>query len=290
MKVVIIGGRGFIGRNLSEYLTSQGHDVLVSSRHLSDRSIVWDGHDAGDLATHLAGIDAVVNLAGESIADKPWSRERKHVLYTSRVDTTKSVVKAANMAGVSVLVNASAVGIYGSTGDNIVDETQPAGVGYLADLCAAWERATNGFAGRCVHMRIGVVIGSGGGILARLRPVFRTGIGGPLGSGKHWMPWIHIDDLTRCVEWCLTKPIVGPVNAVAPQAVTNLDFSRRLAHLLHRPCFLSVPVLALQLVFGKAFVAEVLISSQKIRPKVLETSGFTWTRSEIHAALMEALA
>lgn len=289
MKVVIIGGRGFIGKNLSEYLSSQGHDVLVSSRQPSDGSFVWDGHDAVELATHLAGKDAVVNLAGESIADKPWSHARKHVLYTSRVETTASVVKAANMAGVPVLVNASAVGIYGPTGDSIVDETQPAGVGYLAELCAAWERATEGFAGRCVHMRIGVVIGRGG-ILARLNPVFRLGVGGPLGSGKQWMPWIHIDDLARCVEWCLTKPMEGPVNAVAPQAVTNLDFSRKLAHMLRRPCLLSVPVFALQLVFGKAFVAEVLISSQRIRPKTLEMSGFTWTRSEIDTALSEALA
>ncbi|MHB1460327.1 MAG: TIGR01777 family oxidoreductase [Armatimonadota bacterium] len=290
MKVVIIGGRGFLGRKVSEYLTSQGHDVLVSSRKPSETSFVWDGQNAVELAPHLAGVDAVVNLAGESIADKLWSESRKQLLYSSRVDTTAAVVKAANTAGVAVLVNASAVGIYGDTGDRIVDETQPAGVGYLADLCASWEKATDAFQGRCVNMRIGVVFGSGGGILARLVPLFRMGIGGPMGSGKHWMPWIHADDMARCVEWCLEKPIKGPVNAVAPQAVTNLIFSKRLAHWLRRPCVFSVPVFALRLVLGKAFVAEVLVSSQRIRPMVLESSGFLWKRGEIDNALSEALA
>ncbi len=289
MKVVIIGGRGFLGRKVSGYLSSKGHEVLVSSRKPSSTSLVWDGHDDSQLAAHLVGIDAVVNLAGESIADKPWSESRKQLLYSSRVDTTAAVVRAANIAGVPVLVNASAVGIYGDTGDAVVDETQIAGSGYLAGLCASWERATDGFTGRCVNMRIGVVVGSGGGILARLVPIFRLGLGGPLGNGRHWMPWIHAEDLARCVEWCLEKPIEGPVNAVAPQAVTNLEFSRYLARLLRRPCLFAVPVFAMQLVFGKPFVAEVLVSSQKVRPAVLEISGFTWTKGEIGIALREAL-
>lgn len=290
MRVVIIGGRGFLGRCVGNALSAVGHEVIVSSRHVSEGAIIWDGVDSVQLSCQLNGVDAIVNLAGESIAESRWSKERKKVLLSSRVGTTRAVVDAANQAGVKILVNASAVGIYGDTDDAVVDESARIGKGFLADLCQQWESAVERFTGRCVVLRLGVVIGLDGGILNKLVPIFRWGLGGPMGFGSHWMSWIHVDDFARCVVWCLEKPIVGTVNAVAPRPITNLAFSKELAAVLHRPCWLPVPLLVLMPVFGRQFVTEVLTGSQRVMPRVLEQAGFQWEFEEIGAALKASLS
>ena len=285
MRIVVIGGRGYIGRHVAEHLRSVGYEVVVSSRNAGEGDIVWDGCDAGKLAEQLSANDVVINCAGIPIADKLWSRRRKQELIASRVDVTRAIAQAANMSGVKVLISTSAVGYYGNTDDVLVDESGSNGKGFLADLCVEWENAASEFTGRCVVLRLGVVLGYGCGMLAKFTPLFKLGFGGPIGTGRQWLSWIYIDDLARCVEFCIKRNITGVVNAVAPRAVTNSDFARQLASVLRRPCWLPMPVHAMMPILGRSFTNDVLLANQRVMPKALEDAGFKWQTEQLEDAL-----
>ena len=289
MRVVVIGGRGYIGRHVVAHLQSVGYEAAVSSRKADEGDILWDGCHAEELAKQLSDKDIIINLAGASIADKLWSKKRKQELYTSRVDVTRAVVQAANMSGVKALISTSAVGYYGNTDDVLVDESGSNGKGFLAGLCVEWENAVKEFNGRCVVLRLGVVLGYGCGMLAKLTPLFKLGLGGPVGTGRHWLSWIYIGDLVRCVEMCITGKLTGAVNVVAPRPVTNGDFSKQLASILRRACWLPMPVHVMMPILGRQFTQEVLLANQRVMPKALEEAGFTWQTAELEDALKASL-
>ena len=289
MRIVVIGGRGYIGRHVVEYLRSVGYEVVVSSRKTGEGDICWDGSSVDELAQQLSDKDVVINLAGLPIADKLWSRQRKQELISSRVDVTRAVAQAANMSGVKVLISTSAVGYYGNTDDVLVDESGSNGKGFLAGLCADWETAAKEFNGRCVILRLGVVLGYSCGMLAKLTPLFKLGFGGPVGTGRQWLSWIFIDDLARCMEMCINSKLTGVVNAVAPKPVTNGEFSKQLASVLRRACWLPMPVHVMMPILGRQFTQEVLLANQRVMPKALEEAGFKWQTSELEDALKASL-
>jgi uncharacterized protein (TIGR01777 family) len=229
----------------------------------------------------------VVHLAGEPLAQR-WTAEAKRTIRESRVEGTRALV--GSLARLSprpaMLVSASAVGIYGSRGDQLLTEDSAPGSGFLADVCAEWERTAgvaNALGIRVVIVRTGVVLGHGGA-LARMLPVFKLGLGGRLGSGRQWMSWIHIDDLTALIEFVLSGArLRGPVNATAPNPVTNAEFTRTLASALHRPAFAVVPAFALKMLFGE--MASVLLDSQRVLPKAAQAAGFQFRYPDLGPAL-----
>ena len=262
MKVLVAGGSGFIGRYLCWRLGELGHEVVVLTRRLAadrtaaPRQVPWDGKTVTpEWLGAAADCPAWINLCGAGVADARWSRARKKVLQESRLDPTRALVAALGQAGAKpkVLINASAVGYYGSTGDQAADESFSYGNGFLAQLCAAWEREALQAAAlgvRTVCLRLGVVLGADGGVLARLVPLFRLGLGGPLGGGRQWLSWISREDLAGLVVHLLTAEVSGSVNAAAPRPVTNREFCRTLGRVLGRPAWLRVPGLALRLALG----------------------------------------
>jgi len=237
----------------------------------------------------LAGVDAVVNLCGVGVGDRRWSGAFKQSLRDSRIDPTEVIAAAVAEAGIPVLVNASAVGYYGDTGDRIVDESAPAGDGFLAGLCADWEAAARPAeqAGtRVVLARTGLVLAPGGGLLNRLRPLFALGLGGRLAGGHQFMPWITLADEVRALEFALNTPtLAGPVNFTGPNPVSNAEFTSNLGRVLRRPAPWTVPGFALRTLFGE-FADEGLLSGQRAVPAALERAGFEFR----HKTISEALA
>jgi uncharacterized protein (TIGR01777 family) len=280
MNIAITGASGFIGRNLSAKLTAQGH----STRAISLRSKIPHGA--------LAGCDAVVNLAGEPVAQR-WTAPVKQRIRDSRVEGTRAVVAAiaALDRKPSVLVSASAIGYYGERGDEILTEDSPPSKDFLGGLSVAWEREAREaekLGVRVVCPRIGVVLGRAGGAVQKMLPAFRLGAGGRIGSGKQWMSWIHIDDLVNLIVFALSgsssnPALEGPVNAVAPNPVTNADFTRELAKTLHRPAIFPVPGFALKLLFGE--MSSMLLGGQRAIPQAALAAGFRFRYSELGSAL-----
>jgi uncharacterized protein (TIGR01777 family) len=302
MTIAITGATGFVGRRLVAQLLAAGHRVvaLTRSRRSAERVlpvrcgvVEWDPERGALAAEALAGADAVVNLAGAGVADARWSAERKSLIRRSRVDTTRALVRAIGELSTAnrprVLVSASAVGFYGERGDELLDERASEGAGFLAEVCAAWEReafAADALGVRTVVVRIGVVLGRGGGALARVVPPFRLGLGGRIGSGRQWMSWVHLDDLVSLVGFALERDGVrGVLNGVAPTAVTNADFTAALARALGRPAVVPVPSLALRIALGE--MANVLLEGQRVRPAATEATGFRFAHPEIEAALAD---
>jgi uncharacterized protein (TIGR01777 family) len=256
----------------------------------------WDPA-AGTLdPADLAGVDGVVHLAGAGIGDRRWSPARRREIVTSRVRSTEVLARAlAAMASPpTVLVNASAVGIYGDRGDEQLTEASALGTGFLAELCRAWEAATEpaSAAGvRVVRLRSGVVLAAHGGALARQLPLFRLGVGGRLGSGRQWMSWITLRDESAAILRALDDAALeGPVNAAAPVPVTNRDFTRALGSALHRPVVAAVPRAALTIALGAGVAKEVVLASQRVLPAKLEEIGFSFRDPEIDGALGWVLA
>jgi uncharacterized protein len=295
MRIVIAGGSGFLGRALRQQLSQDGHHVAVLTRRprpgqADELPWVPDG-TAGPWAASLAGVDVVVNLAGEGIADRRWTAARKRVLLDSRVNPAKSLVAAMRTlpAPPRVFVSASAVGYYGPTGDDPITEDAPAGHDFLSGMAAAWEAAAAPAAAhaRVVLLRTGLVMGREG-VLAKMLPAFKLGVGGRLGSGRQWMPWIHVDDWAALAAQLIADDRAsGPFNISAPEPVTNADFTRALGRALHRPTVFAVPAFALSLALGELSTA--LLTGQRAVPAKAQWLGFTFRYSQIEAGLAAAL-
>jgi uncharacterized protein (TIGR01777 family) len=296
MRIVLAGASGFLGSHLRRRLARDGHDVvqLVRRPAAHDGQRQWwpDRHEL-DPAT-VDGAGAVVNLAGLGVEDKRWDDQVRVELVSSRVDPTTTL--AAAIAGLpasarpGVLLNASAVGYYGDTGDRETDEESPAGAGFFPELCQRWESATEpaSRAGvRVVRLRTGLVLDARGGLLKPMLLAFRLFAGGNLSSGRQWMPWISIRDWTAAVTFLLESTVDGPVNVVGPDPVRNADFTRALARAVHRPALIPVPRFALRIVLGE-FANEAL-ASQRVLPAVLNRAGFSFADPDLDAALRSAL-
>lgn len=291
-RIALAGGSGFVGAELRRQWAKAGIEVvrLVRRRAEAADEAEWDPQ-AGRLdGAPLAGCDALVNLAGENIAAGRWTAERRKRICESRVGTT-GLFASAIAHGTwkpRVWINASATGFYGDTGEREVDETSPQGAGFLASVCREWEAATRPAekAGvRVVHLRLGVVLDPAGGALAKLLPVFRAGLGGPLGDGRSWMSWIALDELCAVVDAALGDGrLAGPVNAVSPEPVRNVEFASALGRVLRRPTLLRTPAWAVRLLFG-AMGRETLLASQRVVPRVLLQSGYAFRRGGLPAAL-----
>lgn len=297
--VVITGGKGFVGRALSRHLADRGHRVTVLTRGAPDVKIaprnleVVRWNPALPDPALFTGTDAVVNLAGESIALGRWSAEAKQRILSSRVDTTRALVNALQAADPRprVLVSASAVGYYGDRGNEDLNEESGPGDDFLARVCVAWEaeaRAAGGFGVRVVLARFGMVLGPGGGLLSRMITPFRLGLGGPLGSGRQWMSWVHLEDAAAAIMLALKADrLHGPINVTAPHPVRNLEFARIMGRILGRPSFLPVPAAALRLVLGE--MADLLLTGQRVFPARLKALGFQHRFSNLADALKDAL-
>ncbi len=295
-RMAITGAAGLVGSALGAFLSTGGHRVqrLVRREAVSDREISWDPASGRvDLAA-LEGVDAVVHLAGRSIAEGRWSPAVKAVIRESRVEGTRLV--ATSLASLKrpprVLVCASAIGFYGDTGESEVSENAPRGSGFLPEVCEAWEAAADPArsAGiRVVHLRIGVVLSARGGALARMLTPFRLGLGGVVGRGSQGMSWIAMEDLLGVIQYALfTESLSGPVNAVAPAPVTNREFTRTLARLLHRPALLPLPAAAVRLLFGE-MGRTLLLESARVLPRRLAESGFSHLHPTLEGALRAEL-
>ncbi len=279
MKVVITGGSGFIGRAIAERLRTSGHTVTAVSLRTPPGPEVF------------SGCDAVVHLAGEPVAQR-WTAAAKERIMHSRVQGTRTLVAALRQQPPAVLISASAIGYYGSRGDEILTEDSPPGSDFLGQVAVAWEqeaRAAEEFGVRVVTPRIGVVLGRGGGALPKMVLPFRFGVGGRLGNGRQWTSWIHLDDLVALVEFSIAATAVrGAVNAVAPNPVTNADFTRELAAALHRPAIFPVPAVALKLLLGE--MSQVVLASQRVIPQAALQAGFQFRFMEVGAALRQIFA
>jgi uncharacterized protein len=275
MKIAIAGGTGFLGRPLSRALAADGHEVVVLPRASTDG---------------INGADAVVNLAGESIAGRRWSASHKKRILDSRLTTTRDIVNTIRRASrpPHLLINGSAVGYYGPLGDEIATEETPAGHDFLAEVCVRWEsEAMRGASDRTrvVCVRTGLVLERDGGALAQMLPPFRLFAGGPVGSGRQYWSWIHRDDWVALVQWAIaTRVVSGAINATAPSPVTNAAFASALGRAMHRPAFMPAPAFALRLMLGEMADA-LLLSGQRVVPAKAQRLGFTFNHGELDEAL-----
>lgn len=299
MRVLIAGGTGFLGSALTRRLLSHGHQVSLLSRRPSTPTAAppvfhWDPERGEFDGNALTGTDAVVNLAGESLAGRRWTEARKRALVESRVGATRFLVQrmAERSARPSALVSASAVGIYGNRGEEVLTEESPPGAGFLADVCRAWEEAAlpaRDLGLRVVAARFGIVLDSRGGALASLLPLFRAGLGGALGNGRQWMSWVSLPDLAAVLEMALERADASGVwNVVSPTPVRNRDFARTLGRMLKRPAILPAPAFALRLVLGE-MADEALLSSACVAPKRLTSLGYRFAFEDLDRALGNAL-
>lgn len=303
MHVVIAGGTGFIGRRISSRLLETGHTVAILSRRTPGadvlslancRAIAWDGRSPGLWAAEIDRADAVVNLAGENIGGGWWTSARKKRLMDSRIEATRAIVEAIAMAArkPSVLVNASAVGYYGDVPEGDCTEDCPPGDDFLSQICIAWEQEAmraERYGVRVVLPRTGVVLDPAGGALQKLLLPFRLFIGGPLGSGRQWFPWVHIEDEVRAIIHAITTPsLSGPFNIAAPEHIRMQEFARMLGDTMRRPSWISGPAFVLRIVLGE-MAGPLLLSGQKAVSEKLLRSGFTFSFPTVREALQHLL-
>lgn len=294
MKIAMTGASGLIGSALVPHLRAQGHEVIRFVRRPANSAdeVTWDpAAGSVDLAA-LEGTDAVVNLSGAGVGDKRWTDAYKREILESRVSCTQTIATAIAKLDrrPSVLVSASAIGYYGETGDKPVNESTPAGTGFLCDVVAAWEAAADPAraAGiRVVHPRTGLVVAKEGGAWARLFPLFRLGLGGKLGNGRQYWSWISMHDEIAALTTLITSDISGPVNLTGPNPATNAEVTAAMGRVLGRPTLLPAPAFALKAVLGE-FSVEVL-GSARVMPAVLERHGFPFTDTTIESAIKSAL-
>lgn len=295
MNLLITGGTGFIGRALCARLLADGHRLTVLSRRPRRVPALCGAAVAGvasfDELPRDRHFDAVINLAGEGIADRPWSAARKRLLRDSRIGVTTALCDwiAAAESKPALLISGSAVGYYGSRGDQLLGEETSVGADFAAHLCRDWEAEAarvEVLGVRLCLLRTGLVLGRDGGMLARLKLPFSLGLGGRLGDGQQWMPWVHRDDLIGLVVYLLTHPTLqGPFNGSAPAPVTNADFTAALAQALHRPALLPMPAFALRLLLGE--MAELLLGGQRALPLRAQEAGFVFRYPTLPTALAD---
>ena len=289
MRVVVTGASGTIGGALAGALRDRGDTVIGISRSPAGAGgdIEWRSWD--DLPAAVAGADAVVHLAGAGVADKRWSAARKRELRDSRIDTARRIVAvigaAAEKPGRASSAG-SAVGVYGSRGDELLSEASAPGDDFLARLCVDWEAAAQGAGVRTVTLRTGVVLAREGGALAKLLPPFKLGAGGPIGRGRQYMPWIHRDDIVGLILHAIDTPTLeGPLNGVAPEPVRNAAFGKALGAALRRPALMPTPPIALRLLLGER--AGVLTASQRVSAARAQASGYAFRHPAIDGALRD---
>jgi hypothetical protein len=290
MNFLVTGASGFLGRPLLTAIEAAGHDWTALSRNAGgrDRHFSWPDTAGPPPMEALSGRDVIVHLAGEPVAQR-WSSEVKRRIRSSRIDSTASLTEAISRMPCppKTLVCASAIGYYGDRGEETLNEQSRPGAGFLPETCVAWEKEAARaavFGVRVVLLRIGIVLGPGGGALAKMLPPFRLGLGGPLASGRQWMSWIHRDDLVQMILWAAAHPTLkGAVNAVAAEPVRNSDFTKELAAAVRKPAFLPVPALSLKLLYGE--MSTVLLASARVVPEVAQRHGFTWRFASLRDAL-----
>lgn len=293
MRIALTGATGFLGSRVRAALAAQGHELRLVSRRAGAGYHRWPGHDAPFPPEALAGADAVIHFAGENVAQR-WTEAARRRIRDSRVTGTRRLVDAIGAAAPrpAVLVCASATGYYGDRGEEVLDEASAPGQGFLAETCIEWEREAERAEEcgvRVVRLRFGMVLGREGGALAKMLPVFRLCLGGRLGGGQQWMPWIHVEDAVKLILWTLEEQRAsGPLNAVAPAPVRNQDFTRVLEGVLGRPALFAVPAWALRLAMGDA--AEIVLSSQRVMPRAALNGGFRFRYPHVADALKALLS
>ncbi|HDQ41044.1 MAG TPA: TIGR01777 family protein [Desulfonatronum sp.] len=294
MTFFIMGGTGFVGRHLIAWLQKQGHSVMALARkekslaRLPDgcRAVLGDPLRSGDWQQQAREADVLINLVGRSIMTR-WNDASKKQILETRILSTRMAVEALVPERPAVLINANAVGYYPQGRNSVVTEKDPAGEGFLAEVCQIWQDEANKAMAknaRVVIARFGTVLGADGGAMAQMLPVFRKGLGGRLGSGRQWFAWIHILDLCRALEFAArNKNLSGPINCCAPQSVTNAEFTKAMGRTLHRPVILPVPAFLIRLALGD--VAQAVLQGAKIVPKALENAGFAFRFPNLEGAL-----
>ncbi|MDQ0897187.1 uncharacterized protein (TIGR01777 family) [Paenibacillus sp. V4I7] len=292
MKVAVTGGSGFIGKRLISHLQQQGHEVINISRspravieHV--RTVTWDQLKTDSSA--FAGLDAIVNLAGESINQR-WTAAAKERIVGSRLKAAVQVAQLVERMDVKpkVVVNASGMSVYGTSETETFDERSPhRPVDFLSKVVEQWEAAADQIQGtRIVKVRVGLVLDGKEGAFPKMALPYKLGVGGPIGSGKQWLSWIHIDDMVRLIDFCIqNEAILGPVNATAPNPVTNKEFGRALAKAMRRPNLFPLPAFILKIMFGE--LSTLLLEGQKVLPRVLLEHGFTFKYSFVDKALAD---
>jgi uncharacterized protein (TIGR01777 family) len=299
MKVLITGGLGFVGSNLSDYLLDKGHAVIAMGRAATQNRITTDRYQyisadttrPGDWQKALVDVDAVINLVGKSIF-KRWSKSYKEQIYDSRILTTRNVVDALSANQSVVLCNASGAGYYGNRGDDLLKEDEKSGNDFLASVSVDWEaEALKGTAKgiRVALMRFGVILGKGGGALAKMIPAFKSFVGGPIGRGNQWFPWMHLKDLMAAILFVCEHPQVGgPLNFCAPNPVTNRELAKTLGQVLGRPAIMPAPAFMVRAVLGE--FGNVLLDSQRTIPAKLLSHGFEFQYPDIKSAIREVIS
>lgn len=295
-KIAISGASGLVGTDLTSLLASKGHTVVPMTRRKSSgtNTIVWDPSVGVADPSQLEGLDTIIHLAGENIAGGRWNAAIKERIRSSRVDGTRSLVKSLGTVSnrPKTLICASAIGFYGHRGDEVLNESSPAGSGYLADVCQAWEAealAAQSLGMRVVCVRIGVVLSPKGGALAKMLLPFKLGLGGIVGNGKQYWSWIGLNDLVRAIAFCAENPSVsGPVNAVSPEPLTNYAFTKGVGKALGRPTIFPLPAFMARLVLGE-MADELLLSSIRVVPAQLQRYGFQFEQPELVGCLQHEL-
>lgn len=294
MQIAITGASGLIGRALVPALEGDGHEIvrLVRREATTAAEASWDPASGIVDVAALAGVDAVVHLAGETIGQR-WTSSTKRKVLDSRVEGTRAIAEAvAALDPTPVLLCASAIGFYGNRGDEILTEASPRGSGFLADVVEAWERAAQparDAGARVVHLRQGIVLSRQGGALQKLLTPFKLGVGGRIGGGRQWWSWVGLEDTVGAYRLALAGELEGPVNVTAPSPVTNAEFVRALGRALHRPSIVPLPSFAVSLGFGQ-MGREMLLDGQRVLPERLEQAGFDFQHPTIDAAMTAALA
>jgi uncharacterized protein len=300
MKIAIAGATGFVGSRLVEQLQTQGHQVTIltrspqraSNRFPQAQIVGYNPLKSGEWQESISGCDAVINLAGEPIAEKRWTPAQKRLMLESRQIGTQKIVEAIDRATIKpqVLINASAIGYYGTSEISKFDETSPAGTDFLAEVCTAWETAAQAASAntRVVILRLGIVLGENGGALGKMLAPFSAFVGGPIGSGKQWFSWIHRDDVVKLIVAALTDPkMQGIYNATAPNPVTMEDFAQTLGAVMNRPSWLPVPNFALEALLGEG--AIVVLQGQQVIPTQALAQGFDFQYPNLKPALTAIL-
>ena len=293
MHILLTGGTGLIGRHLCRFWLDKGYRLTVWSRRPAQVAQVCGAGVRGIARLDELGeepVDAVVNLAGAPIADRPWTSHRRALLWASRITLTEQLIAwlQGRQQRPAVLISGSAVGWYGDGGERELTElSQPVKEDFASQLCIAWEETAlraEALGMRVVLVRTGLVLAAEGGFLSRLRLPFKLGLGGPIGSGRQWMPWVHLDDQIALIDFLLQREDAsGPYNACAPEPVRNREFARRLGRALHRPAFMPLPALVLRAGLGELSV--LLLGGQRARPVRLLAAGFTFRYNDVQSAL-----